>query len=163
MFKRDESLDTLLDLDRQTLVTCVMKKGNAMATRTLKIGIMPYEEMKARTIAIAKGNYKPAGSEPKVWFSSIKSLANVLSEENQTLLQVIREHNPESISELEQLTGRRASNLTRTLHTLESYGIISLKKARLGAGIKIKAARKSGRAPLKPVVMADAIDLKLSF
>ena len=79
------------------------------------------------------------------------------------LLQVIREHNPESINELERLTGRRASNLTRTLHTLESYGIISLKQTRIGARIKIKAARKSGRAPLKPIVVADAIDLKLSF
>jgi predicted transcriptional regulator len=36
----------------------------------------------------------------------VKSLARVLSEENQALLQVIREHNPESISELERLTGR---------------------------------------------------------
>ena len=134
-----------------------------MTTRTLKVGIMPYEEMKARTIAIAKGKYKPSASEPKVWFSSIKSLANVLSEENQALLQVIREHNPESISKLEQLTGRRVSNLTRTLHTLERYGIVAFKKAQAEAAVKTKAARKSGRAPLKPVVMADAIDLKLSF
>ena len=52
---------------------------------------MPYEEMKARTIAIAKGKYKLGAGEPKVWFSSIKSLANVLSEENQALLQVIRD------------------------------------------------------------------------
>ena len=136
---------------------------NHMATRTLKVGIMPYAEMKARTIAIAKGKHKPSANEPKVWFSSIKSLANVLSEENQALLQVIREHSPESISELEQLTGRRVSNLTRTLHTLERYGLVSLRKTRTGTAVKIKAARKSGRAPLKPVVMADAIDLKLSF
>lgn len=42
----------------------------ASRPQTLKLGIMPYEEMKARTIAIAKGKGKPAGSEPKVWFSS---------------------------------------------------------------------------------------------
>ena len=124
---------------------------------------MPYEEMKSRTIAIAKGKYKPAAGEPKVWFSSIKSLANVLSEENQALLQVIREHGPESISELERLTGRRASNLTRTLHTLERYGIVSLKAAQTGGAISFKAARRGGRAPLKPVLTVDAIDLKLSF
>ena len=131
-----------------------------MAAKTLKVGIMPYEEMKARTIAIAKGKYKPAAGEPKVWFSSIRSLANVLSEENQALLQVIREHNPESISELERITGRRASNLTRTLHTLERYGIVSLNKARTDG---FTSARRSGRTPLKPVLTADAIDLKLSF
>lgn len=134
-----------------------------MTVKTLKVGIMPYEEMKARTIAIAKGKYKLAAGEPKVWFSSIKSLANVLSEENQALLQVIREHNPESISELERLTGRRASNLTRTLHTLERYGIVSVKEARTSGAISFKTARRGGRAPLKPVLTADAINLKLSF
>ena len=134
-----------------------------MTAKTLRVGIMPYEEMKSRTIAIAKGKHKPAAGEPKVWFSSIKSLANVLSEENQALLQVIREHNPESISELERLTGRRASNLTRTLHTLERYGIVSLKEARTSGAISFKTARRGGRAPLKPVLTADAIELKLSF
>ena len=134
-----------------------------MTAKTLKVGIMPYEEMKVRTIAIAKGKYKLVAGEPKVWFSSIKSLANVLSEENQALLQVIREHNPESISELERLTGRRASNLTRTLHTLERYGIVSLKEARASGAISFKTARRGGRVPLKPVLTADAIDLKLSF
>ena len=124
---------------------------------------MRYAEMKARTIAIAKGKHKLSACEPKVWFSSIKSLASVLSEENQALLRVIREHDPESISELEQLTGRRVSNLTRTLHTLERYCIVAFKKVQAGAVVKTKAARKSGRAPLKPIVMADAIDLKLSF
>jgi predicted transcriptional regulator len=106
---------------------------------------------------------KPAADEPKAWFSSIKSLANVLSEENQALLQVIREHNTESISELERLTGRRASNLTRTLHTLERYGIVSLKEARTGGAISFKTTCRGGRAPLKPVLKADVIDLKLSF
>ena len=51
-----------------------------MTTSTLKIGTMLYEEMKARTISIFKGDYEPASSQPMVWFSSIKSLANVRSE-----------------------------------------------------------------------------------
>ncbi|MGQ0545542.1 MAG: HVO_A0114 family putative DNA-binding protein [Betaproteobacteria bacterium] len=122
----------------------------------MKVGIMPYREMKARTLAIARGRYKPRPDEPKVWFNSLRSLASVLSEENQALLQAIREHNPESIAELEQITGRAASNLTRTLHTLERYGLVELKPAAC-------AAKAGGRAPLKPVVLADGVDFELSF
>ncbi len=33
---------------------------------TLKIGIATYDQMKARTIAIAKGEHKPKRGEPKV-------------------------------------------------------------------------------------------------
>jgi predicted transcriptional regulator len=53
-----------------------------MAKKLLKVGIMPYRDMKVRTIAIARGRYKPSPGEPKVWFTSLRSLASVLSEEN---------------------------------------------------------------------------------
>ena len=127
-----------------------------MARKVLKVGVMPYRDMKARTIAIARGRYKPVPGGPKVWFTSLKSLASVLSEDNQALLQAIREHHPESIAELQQITGRAASNLTRTLHTLERYGLVELQAATPAEG-------KGGRSPLKPVVLADGVDLQLSF
>jgi predicted transcriptional regulator len=126
-----------------------------MARKKLKVGVMPLKEMKARTLAIARGKHKPAPDEPKVWFASLKSLASVLSEDNQALLQAIREHNPESIAELQKLTGRAASNLTRTLHTLERYGLVELHQA--------PAQGKGGRAPVRPVVLADGVDLEVSF
>ena len=37
---------------------------------TLKVGIANYEEMKARTMRIARGEEKPAAGDPKVWFTS---------------------------------------------------------------------------------------------
>ena len=43
--------------------------------KTLKIGIADYDRMKARTIAIAHGEYEPAQGEPTVWFTSIESFA----------------------------------------------------------------------------------------
>jgi predicted transcriptional regulator len=49
---------------------------------------------KKRTIAIAKGTYKPKKDEPKIWFESIKSLSQVLSNENQELLKIIIECKP---------------------------------------------------------------------
>ncbi len=45
--------------------------------------------MKARTVAIAKGERKPAPGEPEVWFASIESFAKVLSAGNRDLLRVI--------------------------------------------------------------------------
>jgi predicted transcriptional regulator len=48
-------------------------------TKYLKIGIATLQEYKARTIAIAKGEHKPAGDEPKLWFQSLDTLAKVLS------------------------------------------------------------------------------------
>jgi predicted transcriptional regulator len=53
---------------------------------TLHVGIASREAIKRRTIAIAKGELCPAEDEPRVWFSSLESLAKVLSERNLLLL-----------------------------------------------------------------------------
>lgn len=95
---------------------------------TVKIGIMSQKEIRERTLAIARGEYKPKPDEPKIWFTSIRSLAEVLSDENQALLRVITEKKPNSIRALAEITGRHSSNLSRTLKTLSSYGFIRLEK-----------------------------------
>ncbi|MBW1895064.1 MAG: transcriptional regulator [Deltaproteobacteria bacterium] len=97
-----------------------------MTSKMLKIGIMPKDEYKKRTIAIAKGKYKLKKNEPKVWFESVKSMAQVLSSENQDLLRIIKEQKPNSLKELEIVTGRKRSNLSRTLNTMSRYGIVEL-------------------------------------
>jgi len=94
----------------------------------MNVGIMSREDYKNRTIAIAKGKYQPKKNEPKVWFESVKSLAQVLSNENQELLKLIIECKPKSLTELEKISNRKKSNLSRTLKTLENYGIVSLSK-----------------------------------
>jgi predicted transcriptional regulator len=99
-----------------------------MATRVLKIGIISKKDYIKRTLAIAKGEYKPRKNEPKVWFESTKSMSQILSAENQELLRVIINNKPRSITELEEITKRKKSNLSRTLKTLEKYGIVELSK-----------------------------------
>lgn len=94
------------------------------------IGIMPQEKIRERVLAIASGSYKPRPDEPKVWFVSMKSLAEVLSDENRALLHVIRDMQPESISALAEVTGRKQSNLSRTLKTMSHYGIVELQRER---------------------------------
>ena len=89
---------------------------------------MSREDYKKRTMAIARGEYRPKKGEPKVWFETLQSMAQILSSENQQLLKVIKEKNPTSLKELEIATGRKRSNLSRTLHTMSRYGIIDLVK-----------------------------------
>lgn len=65
-----------------------------------------------------------------IWFDSLKSVANVLSSENQRLLKVIAEQQPQSVTELAELTGRAVSNVSRTLKTLNRYKLVELKNTK---------------------------------
>ncbi|RLB62713.1 MAG: transcriptional regulator [Deltaproteobacteria bacterium] len=96
--------------------------------KKIVIGIMPQDKIRERVLAIAKGSYKPKRNEPKVWFTSMKSLAEVLSDQNRSLLHLIDESKPQSLKELSELSGRKSSNLSRTLKTLSGYGFVELKK-----------------------------------
>ena len=100
--------------------------------KSLKVGIASYADMKARTMAIAQGELKPRPGEPKVWFTSIESFAKVLSDRNRALLNLIVEKEPDSLTALARISGRAKSNLSRTLHTLERYGLVHLEKGRRG-------------------------------
>jgi predicted transcriptional regulator len=89
--------------------------------------------MKARTLAIAQGKYKPTIDEPKVWFTSAESLARILSDRNRVVLQTIAEHAPDSLAQLAELTGRQKWNLSPTLKTLERYGFVRLERGPRGS------------------------------
>ena len=93
---------------------------------TLKVGIADYEEMKARTIRIAKGEEKPTPDDPKVWFTSTESFAQILSSGNRELLRVIDEQSPGSLEELSRITGRSKPSLSRTLKTMANYGLVRM-------------------------------------
>ena len=117
--------------------------------RILRIVIASYEEMKARTMAIARGEIKPGDDEPKLWFTSIESLARVLSDKNRNLINLIIEQQPKSIAELEILSGRAKSNLSRTLKDMERFGLVKL--------------LKSEGHTVRPYVPYDEIRLDLPF
>lgn len=107
--------------------------------KAIVIGVMPQDQIRARMIAIAKGEYKPKPGEPKIWFTSMKSVAEVLSDQNRALLKVIRETNPDSVAVLARTTGRQPGNLSRTLKTMSRYGLVNLQRE---------------KAQLRPVVTA---------
>lgn len=100
---------------------------------TLRIGIASPAQMKARSLAIARGELKPEADDPQIWFPSSESMARVLSEKNRALLRTIAQMQPESLSDLAEATGRAASNLSRTLRTMERYGLVRMQKGPQGA------------------------------
>jgi len=117
-----------------------------MTKKVLTIGLMSKSEYCKRTIAIAKGEYIPKKDEPKIWFESIQSMAQVLSEDNRALLRIILEKEPSSLKELEDVTGRKSSNLSRTLKMMSRFGLIELTKE---------------KKTIRPIVKAT--DFKLEF
>jgi predicted transcriptional regulator len=103
------------------------KKGDNMKPITL--GLLPQEQIRQRMLAIAKGELKPKPGDPKVWFTSMRSLAEVLSDENRALLNTIWQSKPQSIAELAASTGRKPGNLSRTLKTMARYGLVDMQPA----------------------------------
>ena len=114
----------------------------------LKIGITSLEDYRDRTLAIVRGELVPAPDDPKIWFTSLESLAQILSGPNRVLLEIIRRAKPGSLKELAELSGRKQSNLNRTLHTMERYRLVRLTK-------------RNGR--VVPEVPYDKLELELSL
>lgn len=115
--------------------------------KTLRIGIASPAEMRSRTLAVARGELELGPDEPKLWFTSIESLARVLSDKNRQLLDLIIAERPNSLGELEALSGRAKSNLSRTLRNMERFGLIELLAGEGGA--------------VRPRVPYDEIELNL--
>ena len=96
--------------------------------KAIVVGILPQDRIRERMLAIARGEYKPKAAEPKIWFTSMRSLAEVLSDDNRALLKVIQDTKPQSISTLAEMTGRTPGNLSRTLKTMSNYGFVEMKR-----------------------------------
>jgi len=128
-FKDAETL--LADFDKG--VNAVLKRQRSQDMKQVKVGIMPLKDFQAYTKAIVAGKHKRKRGEPKIWFSSMASLAQVLSDQNRELLSLIAEQKPASISELARLSDRSQSNLTRTLKKMESYGLVKMKTGTPGS------------------------------
>src|SRR5687767_1880911 len=99
---------------------------------TLRIGIASLQQFKEFTQRVARGEERVRSDAPKIWFSSTESFAKVLSAKNRDLLRLISEKSPGSLDELAQISGRAKSNLSRTLKTMEHYGIVRLDRDERG-------------------------------
>jgi predicted transcriptional regulator len=122
-----------------------------MTKRILKVGIAPRESIMRYTIDVVAGRRRRMADDPDIWFSSVESFAKVLSEKNRALLALIAEKRPDSIDALAAASGRAKSNLSRTLRTMERYGLVRLEK---GQGRKLRPVVTFGRVELRLKVAA---------
>ena len=99
----------------------------------IKVGIATHDELRDRALQMARGERRRQPDEPKVWFTSLESMAKVLSEPNRKLLRIIDEQHPASLAELEVMSGRKVSNLSRTLKTMSQYGLVKLIPGKRGS------------------------------
>jgi predicted transcriptional regulator len=123
-----------------------------------------FNEFKAMTLAVVRGEHRLSANEPKIWvesvkgeklakgniqFHSLEAGAKLLSVKNRELLRTIAKRHPKSVSALAAMTGRAEQNLMRTLHKLTKAGIVRLDQG-------------EGRA-YKPVVAASKIHFEIDL
>lgn len=82
-----------------------------------------------QTGSTRRGSGSECQPPPTILFTSWRQLAGVLSDENRELLHLIRDNQPKTIQELSRLSGRAASNLSRTLHNLERHSLVRLHRS----------------------------------
>jgi predicted transcriptional regulator len=122
-----------------------------MKNKILKIAIAPRDEIIQYTRDIVAGRRRKSPGDPDIWFSSVESFAKILSEKNRALLALIAKKHPTSIDVLAAASGRAKSNLSRTLRTMERYGLVRLEK---GQGRKLRPVVTFGRVELRLKVAA---------
>jgi len=88
------------------------------------------EVVKKRCVIGIKGQVDDPSFPVDIRFDSLKSIASILSIENQRLLKIIADYEPRTITELAELTGRAVSNVSRTLKTLKKYDIVTLQSSK---------------------------------
>jgi predicted transcriptional regulator len=115
--------------------------------KVLKVGIASRAVIERYTRDVVAGRRRRGADDPDIWFSSIESFAKVLSDRNRDLLAIIDGRSFDSLESLAAATGRAKSNLSRTLRTMERYGLVRLESG-------------DGRR-LRPVVTFDQVELTL--
>jgi predicted transcriptional regulator len=102
-----------------------------------------FDDFKAFTLEVARGERKVDPNEPKIWmetrdgdtgaetavrFTSLEAGAKLLSPKNRTLLRLIVTRAPRSVTELAEMAQRAPQNVQRTLHRLSEAGIVRLNR-----------------------------------
>ena len=101
----------------------------------VRIGIMSEKFIRMRLLAIAQGQYKPQQNEPKIWYTSMNAISQILCPENIELLRLMDAERPGNLTQLSELTGRAKSNLSNTVKTLSEKGLVRLEQ---GSGKSVK-------------------------
>jgi len=94
--------------------------------KAIVIGILPPEKILERVLSIARGEHKSKPGRPRIWFTSMRSLAEVLSDANRALLQVKETTNSQFIKSLAEATALCAGRCSRIPSIHVQAGISSI-------------------------------------
>lgn len=97
--------------------------------KAIVIGIMPWEQNRDYILAVAGGSRPREPHRPKVWFASMKSLRDTLSNQRLALRrEVIKKMRPASMAELAEIAGSDPVTLARAMTTVSDFGVMELKR-----------------------------------
>ena len=99
-----------------------------MKKRILHIGIASREYIHKRMLEAAAGKLSRHPDEPRVWFTSWEALARILSKQNMMLIEILRDFEPASVTELAKLVRREKTNVLRSLKTLKHFEIVDFEE-----------------------------------
>jgi len=91
--------------------------------------IVSHAALKVEMKAVARGERAAPADAHRASFNSVEALMRLLTPQNRQLLATIRDRQPQSVAELAEMSGRAASNVTRTLEKLEAAGLVRLEQA----------------------------------
>jgi predicted transcriptional regulator len=89
--------------------------------------IQSLDSLEREMRSVARGERSAPADAAKPSFNSVDVVVRLLTPENRRLLALIRDREPQSVTELVEMTGRAQPNLTRTLAKLEAVGFIRMK------------------------------------
>ena len=109
-----------------------------MKVKRVKIGVRPPGTIFAEAAEVI--NHIEAGTKPRaqgewLYFPDVREMGKVLTPKRLELLKTIRDHRPESVRAVAELTGRHVKNVAEDLGLLASLGLVEMEE-RGGSGKK---------------------------
>jgi predicted transcriptional regulator len=90
--------------------------------------VQSFASLMAEMKAVARGEKDAPADAHAPTVESVEVLARLLTADNRSLLKMIKDNLPQSIAELERLSGRKGPNLIRSLNKLEAVGLVRIHK-----------------------------------
>ena len=122
-----------------------------------KFKIQSLNSLEAEMRAVARGKKRAPADAARPSFESVDALVRLLTPENRKLLRTIRDARPQSIADLERLTGRKGPNLLRTLGKLAAIGLVQLREEKRRTVPTVLVGKL--RVEIDPYAMKDRVEV----
>ncbi|EGQ7901765.1 transcriptional regulator [Vibrio alginolyticus] len=91
-----------------------------------RIGIADEELVRKYMLCVSAGKLNHVEDIPHFWFASLMELAQILSNDNIKLLNVIYHERPNSVGKLSEITGHSVEDLSISIDDLSSKGFVRI-------------------------------------